>query len=117
MNERIKILMEKLNCSEAEAKQIIADDAKIDKGEKMFDLSAEQEKIAKKYRQADRKPTVYEFTKRERKADTDKSTLITLIKNAIEADCDSLSVVNAEREIEIFYNGRKFKIVLSAPRK
>ena len=43
------LLMEKLGCSEAEALDIIACDKAIDKGEKMdFDLSKEQQKIAKK---------------------------------------------------------------------
>ena len=43
------LLMEKLGCSEVEALDIIACDKAIDKGEKMdFDLSKEQQKIAKK---------------------------------------------------------------------
>ncbi len=112
--------MELLGCNEEQAKQVIADDQAIDKGVKLFELSAEQQKVSKKYRQGDRKPTVYNFDTRERKTDLDKARLVELLASAIgmvTANENDLTVTNAERQIDFVYNGRKFRVVLSAPRK
>ena len=81
--DRVKILMEKLDVTEAEARAILADDAKIDKGEKLFELSKEQKQAEKSMRAAGRAPTVYKFTKRERKADPDKRFLIETLELAL----------------------------------
>ena len=115
----------KLGLSEAEARQVIEDDKRIDKGEDLFPLNAEQKSTEKKMRQADRKPTVYNFNKRERKSDNDKrflmdSVLWMLTTNDGDGDAvnaTEINVINPEREVEFIYNGRKFKITLSAPRK
>ena len=107
-------LMKVLKISEAEARQILADDKAIDQGAKLFELTAEQKKNEKKARQSDRSPTAYTFTKRERKADNDKRKLIDELLQTVKDY--SPKVTNQEREIEFFYNGRKFKITLSAPR-
>ena len=115
MNEQIQKLMKTLNISEEEARQVIEDDRRIDKGEKLFELSAELEAGAKKARQADRKKSDIPV-KRERKSDNDKSALIAVIAEAIQTAGAEINVTNAEREIELRYNDRKFKIVLSAPR-
>ena len=49
-DDRIDQIVDLLGCSIEEAKQVIADDKAIDKGERMsFDLTPEQEKRAKKY--------------------------------------------------------------------
>ena len=115
----------KLGLSEAEARQVIEDDKRIDKGEDLFPLSAEQKTAEKKMRQADRKPTVYNFNKRERKSDNDKRFLMDSVLwmlTTYDGDGDSvnateINVINPEREVEFIYNNRKFKITLSAPRK
>lgn len=109
-----------LGISREEAEQLVADDEAIDKGAKLFELSAEQEKASKKARAIGTKTTPIKptTTKRERKADNDKAMLIDEIKQAIEGlDCvEGVEVTNAEREMLFHCNGRKFKIVLSAPR-
>lgn len=109
-----------LGISREEAEQLVADDEAIDKGAKLFELSAEQEKASKKARAIGTKTTSTKptATKRERKADNDKAMLIDEIKQAIEGlDCvEGVEVTNAEREMLFHCNGRKFKIVLSAPR-
>lgn len=109
-----------LKCTREEAEEIVACDERIDKGEKLFELSAEQEKASKKARAIGMKttPTKATTTKRERKADNDKAMLIDEIKSAIEGlECvEGVEVTNAEREMLFHCNGRKFKIVLSAPR-
>lgn len=122
MDKQVEQLMELLGCSEEQAKQVINDDKAIDKmtvSECESDLSQEQKATAKKARQGDRKPTVYNFSTKERKADLDKAHLIHLL-----ADClcmvtkseEDLVVTNAERQIDFVYNGRKFRVVLSASR-
>lgn len=107
--------MKNLDISRAEAIQLIEDDKRIDKGEKLFSLSEEQEKEAKKARQADRKPTVYNFTKRERKENNEKRQLISLLAGALN-EAENVEISNAEREIIFRYNNIKYKIVLSCPR-
>lgn len=106
-----------LGCDEETAKQVIADDERIDKGEKLFEQTAEQKAESKKYRQGDRKPTVYKLDKRERKADADKRQLISLLAATVQEVADGEpSVTNVERQIDFEFRGRKFRIVLSAPR-
>ena len=62
-------------CTEAEALDIIETDKRIDRGEKLFELTKEQEKAAKQARQAPRAPTVYKFTQREKKAKPEKAQI------------------------------------------
>ena len=68
MNNQIENLMRSLGCTVEEAKDIIETDKRIDKGEKLFSLTPEQEKASKKARSVAKSPTAYNFTKRERKA-------------------------------------------------
>lgn len=114
---KVQEIMELLGCDEETAKQVIADDERIDKGEKLFEQTAEQKANSKKYRQGERKPTVYVHTQRERKADDDKRKLVELIAAAVGMVTETEpTVTNIERQIDFEYNGRKFRVVLSAPR-
>ena len=116
----IQEIMELLQCTEEQAKQVLESDKQVDKmtvRECESDLTQEQKASSKKARQGDRKPTVYNFNTRERKADTDKGKLIELLASAINMVTDQEpTVTNAERQIDFEYNGRKFRVVLSAPR-
>ena len=109
-----------LGISQEEAEQLVVDDEAIDKGAKLFELSAEQEKASKKARAIGTKttPTKPTPTKRERKADNDKVMLMETLQSALGelAEVTDIDVTNAEREMIFFCNDRKFKIVLSAPR-
>ena len=107
--DKISLLMAKLNCTYAEAVEVAKADDEIDHGAKLFELDEELKAGAKKARNA---PHGYTFTQRERKEDTDKRTLITLLAEAV-GECE---ITNPEREIAFIYNDRKFKITLSAPR-
>ena len=115
----------KLGMTEAEAREVLEADKRIDKGENLIEFSAEQKAVEKKMRQADRTPTVYNFNKRERKSDNDKRFLMDSIWWMLTTDdgdgdainATEINIINREREIEFIYNNRKFKIVLSAPRK
>ena len=117
MEDKIKALMKNLGCDYETAKQVVLDDERIDKGEKLFEQTAEQKANSKKYRQGDRKPTVYKLDKRERKADADKRKLVELIAAAVCMVTETKpTVTNIERQIDFEFNGRKFRVVLSAPR-
>jgi FtsZ-interacting cell division protein YlmF len=108
----------KLGLSEVEAQEVLEADKRIDKGEKLFELSADQKKAEKQARQADRAPTVYNFTPRERKKDAEKHFLLSCVQMGLEqfAKVNNIQVVNNEREIVFNYENKKYKIVLSAPR-
>lgn len=117
MENKIKSLMKNLGCDYETAKQVVLDDERIDKGEKLFEQTAEQKANSKKYRQGDRKPTVYKLETRERKADADKRQLIALLNASIEEIADNEpKVTNIERQIDFEFRSRKFRVVLSAPR-
>ena len=117
MDNKVQEMMRLLGCDEETAKQVIADDERIDKGEKLFEQTAEQKANSKKYRQGDRKPTVYKLETRERKADDDKRKLVELIAAAVGMVTETEpNVTNIERQIDFKFNGRKFRVVLSAPR-
>ena len=108
--------MRKMGMTEQEIADVLEADKRIDRGEKLFELTDEQKQAEKKARQADRAPTVYKFQKRERKEDKDKADLLGAMFNAILPMCDTYEVANSEREFSFTYHGRKFKVVLSAPR-
>lgn len=112
-------LVELLECSIEEARQVLADDKKIDKGEKLFEQTAEQKQYSKKYRQGDRKPTVYKFNQRQRKANPTKRELIEFLKTALDeyADLQNLEITNKERQIAFELQGEKFEITLVQKRK
>ncbi len=110
--------MRELGFSDEEIADVLESDKRIDKGEKLFELTADQKQAEKKMRQADRKPTVYDFSKRERKANDSKRAIIAaLAETARElADSGEVDITNIEREMLFVANGVKYKIVLSAPR-
>ena len=116
MTDKQKEALRKCGIPEAEWAYIEATDKQIDRGEKLFDLDPELEAGAKKARQADRKPT--ERKPREKKQDADKSILLEQLANAIGASPihAQVDIVNPEREFVFTYRGKKYKVVLSAPR-
>ena len=119
MNEQVQRIMRLLDCDEQNALDVIESDKRIDRGEKLFELTDEQKRTEKQMRATGTKaPTVYRFDKRERKTDNDKRDVITMLADAItQADYgEPAQIINPEREIVFDYHGRKLKIVLSAPR-
>ena len=120
MEQDILRIMSALNVDRETATEIAQADKAIDRGEPMpFDLSKEQEKATREYRQADRKkPVVVEGKPRPRKADEDKRYLLSLLVECAEnvAEGGVVDTANPEREFTFQYNGKKYKVVLSAPR-
>ena len=116
MENKIKSLMENLGCDYETAKQVVLDDERIEKGEKLFEQTAEQKANSKKYRQGDRKKPIV-LTPRERKVDAEKRQLIALLCASVGEVADNEpTVTNIERQIDFEFKGRKFRVVLSAPR-
>lgn len=124
MNEAIQKMMSILGCSEDEARQLVADDTAIDKGEKLFELTDEQKKASKKARSTGTKkrPTAYKFEKRERKPNEVKRWIIERVKILCEGwelngDALNVQVTNIERAIDFNIDGRSFTLTLTEHRK
>lgn len=122
--EQVQIarIMQGLKCSEQEAKEIYLADCAIDKGEKMdFDISKEQEKVVKKMRQADRKPTVYKFDKRERKENATKAGIIQELFTFLTENCnfnaENVEITNKERQIAFVCGDNSYELTLVQKRK
>lgn len=113
--DKIQHLMDTLDITKEEAMQLLKDDDAIDHGAKLFELSADQKKVEKKMRQADRKPTVYQFKTRTRKPNDDKREIINLLADVLKDQ--EIEITNPERQIDFKWNGTKYRIILSAPRK
>ena len=110
--------MRRLGMSEDEISALIADDKRIDQGEKLFSLSEEQERASKEARTTTSVNAYGKQVKRERKTDTDKDYLMRILDTAIG---HNPSVSDFERtkdgECVFTYNERKFRITLAAPKK
>ena len=117
MEEKIKTLMESLKITREEAIQVIEDDKRIDKGEKLFELPDELKAGAKKARSTGTRKTT-STTKREKKVNNEKKNLIEVMRSAVEDEemTESIVVNNDEREFIFVYNGTKYKVVMSCPR-
>lgn len=118
--QRKKIALMNLGMSSEEAEEVLTADDEIDKGEKLFELSAEGKEAEKKYKNCGVRTVKSPYgqkVQKEKKVDTDKRFLIDILIDTIEQNCGKVEIINAEREIEFKYNDRKFKITLSAPRK
>jgi hypothetical protein len=111
--------MKNLGITEEEALDIIECDKRIDKGEKLFELTEDQKQAVRKVSQT-RSVDAYGKTRiREKKEDQEKREIVGILADALASSLPltELVVVNEERELTFKVGNRKFKIVLSAPRK
>lgn len=104
--------------TEAEARETALYDAEVEAGEATeFDLTPEQQKIAKKYTNTGtKKKTEYQFSKRERKPNEGKRELIEIFKQALENAQIAPNVSNIERQIDFVYKNEHFSITLTQHR-
>lgn len=122
--EQIAKIQKGLGCSYEEAKAVYEDDCRIDKGEKLFELTKEQEKASKKARGIGTKvkqPTAYKFTQRTRKENTTKAEIIAelakfLTENSENA-CEMVEITNKERQIAFKIGENAFELTLVQKRK
>lgn len=119
--KRVEELVNLLGCSIFEAEQIVADDKKIDKGQEVdFGLTKEQEKQALKYANVKehKKPAVYKFDKRERKADTTKEGVIEQISQfLIENGYENVEITNKSKLIAFKIGDDNYEFNLIRKRK
>lgn len=113
--------MLKLGMSETEAIQVLEDDRKIDHNEKMeFDLSKEQQKVAKQYSGTGTRKT-YTFTKRERKPNEPKRLVIDELFKFLNENklisAEEITVLNKEKLISFKIGENTFEIDLKQKRK
>ena len=121
--ELVKHHMKVLDIPEAEAIQLIMDDKAIDKGEKLFELSAEQKKVAKKYAgTGTKKRTVYKFdTAKKKKENPVKQKIIAEIERFLNENsefcAENVQVTNAERQIIFKIGENDYELTLVQKRK
>ena len=119
--KRVEEIVDLLGCSIYEAEQVIADDKKIDKGQEVdFGLTKEQEKQALKYANVKehKKPAVYKFDKRERKADTTKEGVIEQIAQFLtENGYANVEITNKSKLIGFSIGDDNYELNLIRKRK
>lgn len=120
--QQLALFMQKLDISREEAEQLFEYDRAVDKGEKTeHDLTPEQEKAARKYTRADRKPPAYKFTTRERKPNATKGAIIaalaTFLAETEAFSAENIEIVNKERQIRFQSAGETFELTLVQKRK
>ena len=119
--KRVEEIVDLLGCSIKEAEQVIADDKKIDKGQEVdFGLTKEQEKQALKYANVreHKKPAVYKFDKRERKADTTKEGVIEQIAQFLtENGYANVEITNKSKLIGFSIGDDNYELNLIRKRK
>ena len=120
-DKRVEELVDLLGCSIFEAEKIIEDDKKVDKNQEVdFGLSKEEEKKALKYANVKehKKPAVYKFDKRERKADTTKEGVIEQISQfLIENGYENVEITNKSKLIAFKIGEDNYEFNLIRKRK
>lgn len=115
-DKQVEKLVNLLGCSMSEALDIIHSDYRIDKGEKLFELTPEQKKAAKTAT-ITTSGKVRKKTERIKKSDNNKLSLMNNIISNLNTCVQDINIINPEREITFMYNEKKYKLVLSVPRK
>lgn len=116
---QIDRIMKNLRCSREEAESILAEDKRIDRGERMdFDLDPETEKRAKKFANAGTRTTKEGKTARKAPENPTKEGVITAISNFLtENGYDSVEITNKTRQIAFKIGEDAYEITLIAKRK
>lgn len=123
-NKQKENIMKILGVSEAEADEILAYDKEIDKmtmAELNATMTAEEKAVIKSMTKSDRKPTVYNFKQRERKANPTKGSIIAelakfLTENSENA-CENVTITNKERQIAFKIGENDYELTLIQKRK
>ena len=114
-------IMRLLEISSNEAESVIAYDKAIDHDEKTeFDLTEEQQKVAKKMTNIGirKNPVVYNFdtSKKVRKENPTKAGIIQYLFECL-TDCDNVVISNKERQITFSTGGENYELTLVQKRK
>lgn len=113
-DSQIERIMRGLKCTEAEAIEIAKADKEIDKGAKMsFDLSADAEKVAKKYAKTGTRSTDGAKIERKHKDNPTKGAIIAEIAQFLtEKGYESVEITNKERQIALKVGEIAFELTL-----
>lgn len=116
--------MNGLKCSEAEAREIMAYDKAVDKGEPTeYDLTPAQQEVARKFAHTGTRktPTVYKFTERKRKENPTKAGIIAEIAQFLSENSENavknLEITNKERQIRFEIGENTYEFTLVQKRK
>jgi hypothetical protein len=109
--------------TEAEARETAEYDLAVENGEATeFDLTAEQQKVAKKYTNTGtKKRTEYQFSKRERKPNETKREIMNLVRimfegMALNGKCEAVDLSNIERTLDFVKDGKHYTLTLTEHR-
>ena len=117
------VALRKLGLTDEEIAEVLADDKKVDRGEKLWELTNEQKKVAKAMTVSDTKtkkaPTVYKFEKKtNRMENTTKSAIIAEIADFLnEKGYDLVEITNKERQIAFKVGENDYELTLVQKRK
>lgn len=122
--EQLEKLMHSLQCTEAEARDVMAYDKAVEKGEKTaYDLPPDKAEVARKFAHTGtrKSPTVYKFTKRERKPNATKAGIITELFKFLAENSDfateNVTILNKERMIGFKIGEEIYELTLVQKRK
>jgi len=109
--------------TEAEARETALYDLEVEAGEPTeFDLTAEQQKVAKKYTNTGtKKRTEYQFSKRERKPNETKREIMNTVRvlfegMALNGKCEAVDLSNVERTLDFVKDGKHYTLTLTEHR-
>ena len=119
MNEQIERIMKNLKCSREEAEAILAEDKRIDRGERTdFDLDPEAEKRAKKFANAGTRTPKEGKTARKAPENPTKEGVIAKIAEFLnENGYNSVEITNKTRQIAFKIGEDAYELTLIAKRK
>ena len=119
MNEQIERIMKNLKCSREEAEAILAEDKRIDRGEKVdFDLSEEEHRKAMKNANAGTRTAKEGKTARKAPENPTKEGVIAAISNFLtENGYNSVEITNKTRQIAFKIGEDAYELTLIAKRK
>lgn len=113
-----------LGLTPQEEEELLAYDKAVDAGKKTeYDLSPEQEKIARKFAHTGtrKQPTAYKFTPRQRKPNATKGGIIAELAEFLEKNSqfsiENLQILNKERQIAFAIGADSFELTLVQKRK
>lgn len=110
--------MKNLNVSRAEALAIIEDDKAIDRGEKLFEQTAEQKKATKKYSNVGIKTTKKTDSEKTKKVDENKNNVINLFVECVNNNGGKNVTIEKEgSEFTFVINEQKYRLKLTKARK
>ena len=122
--KQIENIMVNLKCTREEAEDVMKWDKVIDQGGRTpYDLDPEAEKMAKKMANVRerKKPAVYDFKQRERKANPTKGGIISELHKFLvemsEFATESVEITNKERQIAFKIGEDAFELTLVQKRK